>query len=260
MSTLVHPDDLLAMYALGALPEGERAEVEQHLRSCARCREAAAELQASVAILPYAVEPVAPSARLKDNLFARVDADLAQQPAAMARPAPAPTPVPARESLLETLGRLLRGWAPAVALAGLLLAAVLGQRVWALQNELARQRAEVAILSHPNLQTAELPTAPSAPPGAQARLFAAPDQPSALLAVNGLEPLAADQTYEFWLIRDGQPMPAGLFDVDASGTGRLVVRASEPVGNFDQAGITIEPAGGSAVPNLDALVFAGPIK
>jgi hypothetical protein len=48
-----HPEELLAEYADGALPDGERAEVEAHLATCARCREevglagrAAAELRA----------------------------------------------------------------------------------------------------------------------------------------------------------------------------------------------------------------------
>ena len=48
--------------------------------------------------------------------------------------------------------------------------------------------------------------------------------------------------------------------VDANGAGILRVQSAEAVGAFDQAGITIERAGGAATPNLNALVFAGALK
>jgi anti-sigma-K factor RskA len=68
------------------------------------------------------------------------------------------------------------------------------------------------------------------------------------------------QTYEFWLIRNGQAMPAGTFNVSAGGSGRILVQSSEPLGQFDQAGITVEKAGGSPTPTLEALVVVGSLR
>ena len=47
---------------------------------------------------------------------------------------------------------------------------------------------------------------------------------------------------------------------DANGVGRLVVRSGDSIGNYDQAGITIEKAGGATTPNMNQLVFVGAIK
>ena len=44
-------DDLLAAYALDALPEAEARRVEEHLRSCAEHRAAAAELRQTGSML-----------------------------------------------------------------------------------------------------------------------------------------------------------------------------------------------------------------
>ncbi len=252
MNTEAHVDELIEVYALGALLPGERANVEQHLATCTRCRALAKEALDTVAAFPPAVEPVSPSPQLKRRLMARIEADLDS--------------TPPRPSVLQTLRfrvtRAARALAlsPALALTGLVLIVIVGAYALYLQRELDQKRAEMALLSQPDLRTSDLAGAAVAPPGAQARLFIAPEQNTALLTLNGLRPLGSDQTYEFWLIRGQQALPAGLFNVDRSGMGRLLIRASEPVGNFDQAGITIERAGGSQSPNLNALVFAGPIK
>ncbi len=161
--------------------------------------------------------------------------------------------------LSETMVSWARTWSPAVALAAIWLAIVLGWWAWSLQNELSRAREELAFFSS-NLSLANLPATAQAPPGSQAKLFTSADRRVALLTVNGLKPLSAAQTYEFWLIRGGQATPAGLFSVDATGSGLLLAQSREAIKNFDQAGISIEPAGGSDSPTLSALVFAGPIK
>lgn len=128
------------------------------------------------------------------------------------------------------------------------------------QAQIAQARQEMALLQLPGLQFVSLPLAENAPDRAQFNFFKSPNNATALLTVSGLQSLPADQTYQFWLLRDGQSVPAGTFNVDADGAGRLVVQSSEPIGAFDQAGITIEPAGGSATPNLEALVSLGSIQ
>ena len=55
-----HPDELLAPYVDGSLTEAERADVERHVRGCARCRREAAlasGARAAIRAIPDAASP-----------------------------------------------------------------------------------------------------------------------------------------------------------------------------------------------------------
>ena len=269
MSTDSHVDELIAMYALGALSVEERQAIERHLAVCDTCRALAADAEATARVLPFAAEPVEPSPQVKQRLLARIEADKATVSATMgprvdgdATTAAAPSRARRRPDVsgggaVQT--RLRWAW-PAAAAAALVLALVLGWWGWTQQSELAATRTQLEILSRPDLRVVSLPAAKSTPAGAQARLFVAPASNTGLLAVSGLQPLSPQQTYEFWLIRSGKAVPAGIFNVAASGDGRLVVQSSEPLGQYEQAGVSVEVAGGSLSPTLDALVFIGSIR
>ncbi|MER3408294.1 MAG: hypothetical protein C4292_06095, partial [Nitrososphaera sp.] len=215
------------------------------------CRRLAAEAEGMVNMLPQMVEPVIPSPQLKHKLMARIDADLTAPHARLYLPVP---PL----SLSERLATLMRTWSPAIALASLVL--VVAWWNWTLQNELQRTRAELFAIVNPTSHLALLSPGAAAPKDAQAKLYVTPSSSSALLVVAGLKPLGPDQTYEFWLMRGGQAKPEGIFNVDEHGNGRLLVQSTEPIGNFDQVGITIEKAGGAQIPTLSQLVFAGSIR
>ena len=70
----------------------------------------------------------------------------------------------------------------------------------------------------------------------------------ALLLVVDLPPLPTDRVYQIWLIKHGQRYSAGWFTVDSTGYGQTVIIPVAPFGEFEAAGITIEPAGGSNDP------------
>ena len=65
----------LGAYALGALPDDERDELERHLAQCAACRRELAELQAAVDVLPAAAPPVRPPPELRDRIMAVVESE-----------------------------------------------------------------------------------------------------------------------------------------------------------------------------------------
>ena len=65
---------LLALEAVGALDEEERARLDEHLPSCAECREELREMSDAAASLLYTVAPVRPSAELRANVLSRVRA------------------------------------------------------------------------------------------------------------------------------------------------------------------------------------------
>src|SRR5262245_12930523 len=88
MQATNHVDELVAVYALGALPGADRIFVERHLQTCAECRALLRETVAAVAVLPMMVAPLEPPPALKSRLLTRVDASLAlQRAAASAAPA-----------------------------------------------------------------------------------------------------------------------------------------------------------------------------
>jgi anti-sigma-K factor RskA len=269
MQNIDHVDALIAVYALGALPGADRVFVERHLQTCAECRELLRETDAAVAALPMMVAPLEPSAGLKTRLLARMDASLAPQQAAVSsapvgrvaqwanQPANGPAPDGVkRDTQWAVIRRMV---APALVFASLLLMLGFGVWTWVLQAELGNAQAQASLLNDPALRITDLPVA-TAPPSARARLFTAPQSSVALLAVSSLEPLPPAQTYEFWLIRDGKPVRAGIFNVGAGGAALVRIDGPAPLGQFEQAGLTIENAGGVDAPTLSALVFIGAIR
>jgi len=111
----------LIWYVNGTLPDRERLELEQHLASCEACR---AELQSVRALrgdmrAAYEAEP-GPSPRARREVFDRIRAEQAGDPARLARPARPERTVP-RLGLLGSIGAWLRtplvpGWASAAAI------------------------------------------------------------------------------------------------------------------------------------------------
>jgi anti-sigma-K factor RskA len=64
----------LALEAVGALDRDERARLEDHLPSCAECREELREMADAAASLAYTVAAVQPTPRMRADTFARVRA------------------------------------------------------------------------------------------------------------------------------------------------------------------------------------------
>jgi anti-sigma-K factor RskA len=84
-------------------------------------------------------------------------------------------------------------------------------------------------------------------PDAQGRLIWNP-RSGGLLVASNLPPLPEGKIYELWAIAGGKPLPAGLFGVDAQGSGRLVVTALAGVEAVDVFAVTLEPAAGVPSP------------
>ncbi|MBF6170937.1 zf-HC2 domain-containing protein [Nocardia blacklockiae] len=86
--------DLTAPYVLHALPAGERAAFEQHLRDCPACRREVGELGGTIAQLAAAWSRP-PSPDLRARVLARVR-DTPQQPPAAEPPDHSSMPVRTR--------------------------------------------------------------------------------------------------------------------------------------------------------------------
>ncbi len=239
--------ELISMYALGAVGDAERKQVQAHLSECAACRKSLRQEQAAVNTLPFSVAPVEPSQETKLKLFARVDADLAQNHAAH---------VPQR-AMKQTARR---AWfaQPVFAFAVLALVALLAIGGWmVLQNlESPEQQAIASIMNDPLVQKISLAGTPDAP-DAWGEMYMVPGQSRAVLKVGGLASLPSDKGYEFWFFRGGEPQPSDVFTVNADGTNTVLVNARDKVENFKGWGVTIEPRQGVEKPTGTIVIVGG---
>lgn len=83
---------------------------------------------------------------------------------------------------------------------------------------------------------------------------------TSVLVMRGLLPLGPDQTYELWLIPEqGDPVPAGLVQVDDSGNATATISMVEQPVEFAAVGVSIEPQQGSPQPT-GPIVLLGTVK
>lgn len=84
---------------------------------------------------------------------------------------------------------------------------------------------------------------------AQAKGTFAVNNGSVIIVLSGLNPVAADKTYQLWYIAEGEaPQPADLFQANAGDTTILTFTIPSQVTSFATVGISIEPTGGSPAP------------
>ncbi|MDP9266762.1 MAG: anti-sigma factor [Acidobacteriota bacterium] len=246
MSTHEQSAELLALYALGALPAAEQAELEQHLAGCATCRRELEVLRGDAALLALTTLGPAPPERSR----ARLVSALATEPHMRT--------VRRRRSFFE--------FVPILATAVLVLISIL---LWRENVQLRRrleysrialeqehQRTEQAqmlleMLRDPEAQHVTL-VSPNQPPHPHGRAIYAPKRAELVFMATNLAPLPAGKTYELWLLpkSGGKPMPAGTFKPNAAGEA-LVMNPPLPVGvEAASFAVTIEPDGGKDTPTM----------
>jgi anti-sigma-K factor RskA len=109
-------------------------------------------------------------------------------------------------------------------------------------------------LQHPGLQVIALkPTGMD--PHAQATVYWQPATEELFLAVHHLPAPPPGKQYQLWVIRDGKPVDAGILALQASSKQMLHSMKSTP--QAQAFAITLEQAGGSSSPTLDAMYVIG---
>jgi len=213
MMRMAQPElhDQAPAYVLDALDPEDRWTYERHLDTCERCREEVADLRETVGELAYAVEAPPPPPQLRDRILS----------AARSEPRSA-TVVPLRPRWVFR--------ATAVAAVASACAAI-GLGFWA--NSLRTDSTEQRVV---------------AVQGAAGNLIVAGDRATLVVC---LEEVPATRTYEAWVIRDGQPRPAGLFP-----GGCTSVPLEEPVESGNVVAVTLERAGGTEKPTGEVLATA----
>lgn len=214
--------ELTAGYALDALDADERAQYEQHLSACERCREELQEFWHVAGALGRAAGGPPPPAALRERILeqARRERNVV---------------VPLRRTVAP------RFLSAAAAIAAV-VAVALG--VWAvgLSRQLDDARGELAVLGDPNAQTFRTANG-------EAELIVTPTGEAALV-VRRLAPAPEGKDYEIWVLEDGIPRAAGLFEDRGVA---LLTRRVEP---GQTVAVTLEPDGGLDAPSGKPLFTA----
>jgi anti-sigma-K factor RskA len=237
-------EDLAAVYALGALGDEERREFEGYLAEHPELQAEVEDLSEAARLLALAPTEYEPPPNLRRNLLERVGGE-AGMPFADRRH---------RSRLGALLGPAGLGMAAAV------LAILVGLVVWnlSLQDSNEELRADVRELqgearqaNAEEIRTYELQGSGAAS-GARGQVMTTGEGPAVLVAQD-LPPAPEGQVYEAWVLHDGVPQPAGLFEP----TGESAAATIEaPLEGADAVAVTLEPDEGSPMPTSDVLLTA----
>ena len=261
---------LTAAYALDALDEAERAEVEAHLEECEDCRRDLREFRETAARLGGA-EAVGPP----EGLWEKVRAEAArtrQLPPKAAGDAQAEAgPVSGAggdasggddrrsggdgdgsgANVVPLRSRVVRNLPWAVAAAAVAVALVLGavtvdqaRRM----DDLRAHTAEVeALLAAPDTEKMDRPVSES---DASATVFASGDHDTMMIMVKGLPPAPDGKAYQLWYVDDEGMRSAGMLEEDGDG---MVTGMVKGMSGATQLGITMEPDTGMPEPSKEPM-------
>lgn len=282
-------ETILSGYALGTLEPTEMLAVERWIAESPRLQARLAEIETVVDHIGLAAPEAAPPASIKQGLMERIQVEReARSMESLIADADSVTVIPSPEESAKP--GLLRRWfypnawtfmtaaAAAAAVIMIINTALLESRLAPLEREVADTRAAIVELEESStrlsdenrmlreeLQNERGQLALLAQPQSLARL-AGSGIPNAsasfyggdshgLLVIAGLPPLPESQTYQLWLIRDGEdPIPSGLIEVDADGSTIFPVTYTGSPSDFAAVAISVEPAGGSPQPTSEPIL------
>lgn len=291
-----HSDDqatrgLLAAWALDALDEGERAQVEELLARDERAAAEAASFLATMAEVDEGLEQLPPRPELRETVLRRVaappqdgaPADAPSSPSAPRGTGPAPD---GKSSTEESAGAevvplsryrssVRRGRWLGLAAAILLITTVASFGLW--RGERAADDVELAEIETPQSDSAPAePLGRAAPEqveelaesilaaedtaflempssrGGTIRVLYSTTEGAMIVTGSGLEDLPSDRAYQVWLFdEEGVPHPSALLAAAESS-----VTVQDDLAGYVQIGVTVEPSTGSQEPTSDPIAAA----
>lgn len=256
-----HVFDLLPAYALGCLDEEDLLTVARHLPACPVCRKELEGYLVTVDQIPLALPLEAPAPDLKERVLLRVGGLEAESTTKEETNKAKKVDLPVDEKMgrsgfLEGLLSLF-GRKPGFALGALalmiLIIALLGANTLMLGQRVNQLMARIPA---DDMHLVELNGTDKAPQAA-GYLMVFKDESYGALVVKDAPALDPDHQYQIWLIKDGKRSNGGVFSVDTDGYAVYEVSAAEPLVNYQNFGITVEPAGGSPGPTGQKVLGGG---
>ena len=236
--------DLTLLRAVEGLDPDQRDEFVRFLEAHApRSAASLLEMEAALAAVALALPRAAASPQVRQALLDRVSRD-----------AVGAAPAVSRESLR---GRGPNGLWRIAAAAGIGLAIGMAGWHWGVSAPKLRQMEQVArtaqdeagragrMMGSPEVQLIAFKGS-STQPEAGGRVFWDRQNKRWSVYVFNLKPPEKGRAYELWFINDQQkPMPAGMIQVDAQGSGSMTVAVPDSAGRIVLAAVSDELAGGS---------------
>ncbi len=258
--------ELLELHSLNALDVSEARLLEEHLDTCAECRDELIKLLDAANLLAHTATPVEPRPEIRARIMASIRAENQRnQPAASSSASVVPLKARAERNIWTIGLRLAAGIAFVALLIGIIVfwrrdvkmrqeIAQLSRQVNTQEHELARdrdvlgrQREALALLNSAAAKKMEL--AGTLTQSTRGTFVYDQKTGRAILMAEGLPATPADKAYEIWFIPKGHsPMPGRIFTVDASGHAMLPTQMPAEAMEGATVAITLEPKKGSAVP------------
>jgi anti-sigma-K factor RskA len=224
--------DHVVDYLNGTLTAEEKQAFEQHLATCADCR----ELVDAVGELPYLAEPAEPPVGMKSRILANVFEEEPQKQAEPERQVKKEKTVP----MVKPKARR-SSWAPLIA--AVLLLSLLGNAYAFFKLADEQQPATESAFQSIELQPRE-----AFGGSAKAAIIQEEGSFEVVVQAEQLEQLQGDEVYQIWLLKEGQPVPAGAFTPDADQQGSAYYSMTENTEGWDTIAITREPEAGNETP------------
>jgi len=235
MNTMANHDawlELTGSYVLDALPEAERVEFEEHLRTCEQCSNEVRELRETVAALGATYETPAPA-----GAHERLMRTIHEQPVA--------PPVKGTVASLDSARRRPRAAIYLLAAASVILAMTLGIVGISAYSANQRTTAAESVLKLATMPDAHLMPLPI--PSASSSLVVSQGKNEAAVLASSMPMPAAGHVYQVWAKDSAGTMTSvGMFVPSKSGTVTQMLTAD--VHTVKAFMITVEPAGGSSQP------------
>lgn len=243
----------LALYALDALSEEERAKLEQHLATCAACRLELEQLRTDTALLAMSAAGPRPPQRARQRLLEAVARE--------------PRTAPVVESSARSAWWGWLGWAATAAV--IVFSLSLWKENTSLHAMLASARSSeaestrqlnelrriAAPIIEPEAQRVTL-VAVKTSPQPQGKAFYLRSRNSLVFLASNMPALPPQKAYELWLIPTiGNPIPAGVFKPDAHGSASVVNPPLPPGTEAKAFAITVENQAGSEKPTTPILMM-----
>jgi len=257
--------DALPLFVVDADDQATRRELLDHLAGCDECRHALQEYQQAADALAQSVPQIRPRPELRARTLAAIVGTGTQAEGAKVHRMPTPAPAPATRA----------GWAPWLAAAAALVAAVATAGLFQTRAELSEMRSTLAVWqarvadAERNAQASQatlvtyrrqldvmtaddllLVSLSGLPPAnaAQAKAFVSRSQNAILFTARDLPSLPAARVYQLWAVAGGQAISAGTFVPDARGRSQLVADVPALTARPDALAVTVEPEGGVPAP------------
>ncbi len=243
--------DLLPAYSMGITDPHETALVERLLPDCPEVEAELSDYESLADVMPFSAAQIVPPPNLGERILKAASETATSQQQ---------TVISLQRRTLYFAGSI------AAAITLILLGIIVAQTLQLndLRNENRTLLAQVT--TRDNLlalagedRLARFPLEPAA--GnllATATVICNRDSNAGVLRIDGFAASTPGMAYQAWLIRGEERLSAGVFEVGADGVATLVFSSPVLLGEIEYVGITPEPAGGSARPTGDPIVF-GPL-